>query len=335
MTSLSALLLMATSAMAANEPLALPAAWEYTAPLVRPEPRELLPSHAQKDPTVVFHEGRWHLFMTIKCADRTITEYSSFARWEDADQAPRTVLTVCDSKYFCAPQVFFYRPHGLWYLIYQMGVPGAKKMWVAYSTTKDIADPQSWTKAAPALDGGPADPRIEGGLDYWMIADSQKMYLFYTTDNGKMWRLSTPLDQFPRGWGDLKLALWGDIFEASHTYRLAGREQWLTIIEANPGGRRYYKAYVADRLDGDWTPVADSEAKPLAGARNARPAAGVTAWTDNISHAELLRAGNDETLTVDPSDWRLLFQGATQAEKAGVGYGAIPWRLGILTPVAR
>jgi len=325
-------LLLVGCAVGAPEPLALPTAWQYTAPLVRPEDRAELRSHAQKDPTVVFHEGRWHLFMTIKCADRTVTEYCSFARWEEADRAPRTVLPLADSKYYCAPQVFFFRPHGLWYLIYQVGMPGSQKMWVAYSTTKDIADPTSWTKAQPALDGGPGDPRQEGGLDYWMIADSQRMYLFYTSLNGKLWRLSTPLEQFPSGFGDLKLAYQGDIFEASHTYRLQGRDQWLTFIEANPGGRRYFKAFVADRLDGAWTPLADSEAKPFAGAANCGPAADATAWADNISHGELLRASNDETLTIDPSDWRLLFQGALQSEKAGIGYGAIPWRLGILTP---
>ena len=331
MSPLCAALLLNCCAASA-EPLALPTQWEYTAPLVLPEKREALPSHAQKDPTVVFADGRWHLFMTIKCADRTITEYCSFARWAEADSAPRTVLDLADGKYWCAPQVFFYRPHGLWYLIYQVGIPNSRKMWVAYSTTKDIADPKSWTRAQPALDGGPTDPRTEGGLDYWMVADDQRMYLFYTTDNGKLWRLSTPLSQFPHGLGDLKLVYQGDIFEASHTYRLLGRDQWLTIIESNPGGRRYYRALVADRLDGDWTMLDAGEAKPFVGAANCRPAADVAAWTDNISHGELLRAANDETLPVDPANLQLLFQGALQSEKAGVGYSAIPWRLGLATP---
>ena len=45
---------------------ALPTYWQYSAPLIEPEQRETNPSHAQKDPTVVFHGGRWHVFMSVK-----------------------------------------------------------------------------------------------------------------------------------------------------------------------------------------------------------------------------------------------------------------------------
>jgi len=64
---------------------------------------------------------------------------------------------VSDSRYFGVSLVLYFAPHRKWYLIYQMGVPGAKKMWVACSTTTDIADPASWTRARPILDGGPAE----------------------------------------------------------------------------------------------------------------------------------------------------------------------------------
>lgn len=311
---------------------ALPAAWQYSAPLLGPAPRDEERSVAQKDPSILFHAGRWHVFMTIKCPGATKMEYCSFDRWENAHQAPRSVLRVSDSDYYCAPQVFYFRPHRLWYLVYQVGVPGQNKMWVAYSTTRDLADPHSWTKARPILDGGAADPRQEGGLDYWIIADDRRAYLFFTSLNGKMWRLWTPLEQFPRGFGHCELALQGDIFEASHTYRLKGIDRYLTLIEANPGGRRYFKAYLADRLDGAWKPLADTAERPFASWHNVRPAPGVAPWTDNISHGELIRAGNDETMTVDPRNLRFVFQGALESEKAGIGYGQIPWRLGLLTP---
>lgn len=312
------------------EEFPVPAAWEYTAPLVKPEQREQEPSHAQKDPTVVFHEGRWHLFMTIKLPGRTIMEYCSFKDWNEADQAQRTILRVSESDYYCAPQVFWFEPHKLWYLIYQVGVPGQKKMWVAYSTTTDIADPASWTKAKPILDGGENDPRTVGGIDFWIICDEQRAYLFFTSNNGQMWRLWTELKNFPLGFDHCELALEARIFEASHTYRLKGQQKYLTIIEED--GQRYYKAYLADQLDGAWRPVADTFEKPFASARNIRPAAGVTHWTDNVSHGELLREGVDQTLTVDPENLRFLFQGMLESEKRGKGYGQFPWRLGILTP---
>ena len=68
-----------------------------------------------------------------------------------------------------------------------------------------------------------------------------------------MWRLWTKLEDFPNGFDHCELALEAKIFEASHTYRLKGLDKYLTIIEEN--GRRYYKAYLADRLDGQWTPA--------------------------------------------------------------------------------
>ncbi len=55
-------------------------------------------------------------------------------------------------------------------------------------------------------------------------------------------------------------------------------------------------------------------------------------WTDVISHGELLRAGYDEKLLVDPDNLRFLFQGVTDRARAGKSYGQIPWKLGILQP---
>ena len=301
-------------------------------PLILPESREVLPAVAVKDPTVVFDNGRWHVFMTIKCEGKTLTEYMVFEKWETANAARRTVLDL-PGNYACAPQVFYFRPHKLWYLIYQVGSKDKKFMQIGYSTTDNIADPKSWTPTRDLFADLPADPRTQGGLDFWIICNAKNAWLFYTSNNGKMWRLWTTLAEFPKGFRDCQVALQGDIFEASHTYRLKGMEKYLTIIEAN--GRRYYKAYQSDSLGGQWSPLADTEQKPFAGAANVRPAAGVAPWADNISHGELLRDSNDETLTIDPANLRFLFQGATQQEKAGKPYGKIPWRLGLLTPAAR
>ena len=229
--------------------------------------------------------------------------------------------------------MFYFAPHRKWYLVYQLGAPTPRKMmWVAYSTTDDIADPKSWTQAKPILDGGRTDPRKVGGLDYWIICDQKRAYLFITSLNGRMWRLWTKLEDFPKGFDHCKLALRAKIFEASHTYRLKGTGKYLTIIEEN--GQRYYKAYLADRLDGKWTPLADTAKKPFAGWVNIQPAKGVAAWTDNVSHGELVRDGVDETMTVDPANLQFVFQGMLEKHKAGKGYGQFSWRIGMLTPVA-
>lgn len=75
-----------------------PAFWQYGGPLISPEKREKDPSHAQKDPTVVFHQGRWHIFMTVKLPDRSAIEYCSFDKWENADRSTRTILPISSSK---------------------------------------------------------------------------------------------------------------------------------------------------------------------------------------------------------------------------------------------
>jgi hypothetical protein len=80
--------------------ISLPGQWEYTTPLIAPEKRDGDISVARKDPTVVFHEGRWHVFMTVKLPRRTAIEYCAFERWEDADKAPRTVPRISESGYY-------------------------------------------------------------------------------------------------------------------------------------------------------------------------------------------------------------------------------------------
>jgi hypothetical protein len=90
---------------------------------------------------------------------------------------------------------------------------------------------------------------------------------------------------------------------------------------------------LADRLDGPWTTLSDTAENPFAGWANIRPAKGVEAWTDNVSHGELVRDGCDQTMTVDPAKLMFVFQGMLEKEKAGKSYGQFPWRIGILTPV--
>ena len=204
-------------------------------------------------------------------------------------------------------------------------------MQISYSTTTDITDPTSWSKAQPIFRNDAEDPRPKGGLDYWIICDQQRAYLFYTTLDGRLWRMSTSLNEFPYGFGQLEVALQADIFEASHTYRLEGLDRYLTIVEAVRKSSIYYKAYIAESLDGDWVPVADSWEKPFAGQVNVRPASGVSVWTDNIGHVELVRAGNDQTMPINPDKLQLVFQGIMQTQISG--HGRMPWRIGILTPV--
>ena len=305
--------------------------WVSYAPIFAPVERPDDPCYSVKDPSIVFFEGRYHIFATIRSEKRTHQiEYISFTDWKNTDEAKRCVLTM-HSGFFCAPQIFYFTPHKKWYLICQASDPGWKEKYgseygAAFSTTETIADPDSWSSLTPL---GAEKVGDNAGLDFWIICDSKKAYLFFTTLDGKMWREETPLNEFPHGWSKPKLAIEGDIFEASHTYKIKGKDSYLTIVEAQNGpGWRYYKAYTAEKLDGNWKPLADSKEKNFASMNNVRFKD--QRWSDSISHVELIRAGIDETMEIDPSHLRLIYQGVTDSDLEGKVYGQIPWKLGVL-----
>jgi len=303
--------------------------WIVSPPLVHPVEAPDDHYYSVKDPSVVFHGGRWHLFCTVRGRNRSHqVEYLSFPDWAHVDKAERCMLRITDG-YFCAPQVFYFTPHRRWYLICQVIDPSRKPaLQPAFSVSQDIASPASWSP--PELVFRRSPENVEKWIDFWVICDEGRAYLFFTSLDGRMWRAQTQLGDFPHGWSRPEVVLRGDIFEASHTYRLKGLDLYLTLVEAQANGRRYYKAYLAERLDGEWRPLAAERDRAFAWPANTRPAG--ERWTDSFSHGELLRCGFDERLEVDPSELRFLFQGVSDAERRGKKYGEIPWRLGLLTP---
>lgn len=301
--------------------------WTLDEPLVSPAERPDDPCHAIKDPTIVHHDGRWHLFCTIRSRKRSHQiEYLTFVDWSEAERAERDVLKLTDG-YFCAPQVFYFSPHKRWYLIYQVIEPSRKPtLQPAFSTTADLSDPDSWSRPELLFREHPAN--VAMWIDFWVICDKTCAHLFFTSLDGRMWRSETEISQFPHGWSEPKIVLTGDIFEASHAYRLKGHDQYFTIVEAQNNGRRYQKAYLADRLDGEWRPLAATRERPFASPRNVRNTS--ERWTDSFSHGELIRAGVDERLEIDPHGLQFLCQGVSDEHRQGKPYGEIPWRLGLL-----
>jgi len=304
--------------------------WMISPPLVYPAQRPPEVVYSVKDPTIVHCQGRWHLFCTIRGQKRSHQiEYICFEDWKNANAAKRYVLTLSEG-YFCAPQVFYFTPHKKWYLICQVSDESRKpSLQPAYSTTSDIAEPNSWSK--PVLLFSKQPDNVNAWIDFWVICDAARAHLFFTSLDGQMWRSETKLTDFPGGWSQPTVVLRGDIFEASHTYYLRGFDKFLTVVEAQADGRRYYKAYLAETLDGQWIPLAATKDKQFAGPANTTDT-GVH-WTDSFSHGELIRDGFDQTLTVDPNNIRFLFQGVSDQDMAGKKYGEIPWRLGMLTAV--
>ena len=334
MKSIALLVLVAATTLHGADPAWLTTGefhWECSPPLITPAENAADPDVALKDPTMVFHERKWHLFATHRMASGKVNmQYLSFTDWKDADKATRHTLDFHD-QYHCAPQVFYFTPHQKWYLVYQLAdEKKALKFAPYFSTTTDIADPNSWTKPQPMIETLPEGGTKTKWIDFWVICDADKAHLLYTSDDGHFWRRETTKQNFPLGWSKPELLLQDTkeaLFEASCTYKIKGRDRYLTIIEALGQGHRYYKAWLADKIEGQWKPLATTREKPFAATEQISPKVD---WTTSISHGELIRSSNDEFLEVDPNVLRFVFQGVDAEGYKAKKYGSIPWKIGIL-----
>jgi len=303
--------------------------WRSSAQMI--SPAKDAPYLALKDPSIVRFNGRYHVFMTTAAKSGWHVAHMSFADWSEAASAKVTTLekSGIGPGYRAAPQVFYFAPQKLWYMIFQAGPP-------FYSTTANIEDPLSWSAPKPFFASTPDVIKTTTGqeswLDFWVICDDAKCHLFNTDDNGHLFRSETPLSQFPNGFSKTAVVLSGprdDIFEGSMHYRIAGTDRYLTVIEAISPQGRYFRSWVSDGLDGEWRPLADSTQNPFAGAANVKFDGPV--WAEGVSHGELVRNGFDQTLTIDPcAPLRFLYQGL-EAHPPGTDYIELPYRLGLLT----
>src|SRR4029079_19138757 len=94
-----------------------------------------------RDPSVVFFDGKWHVFVsTVDANGGYRMAYITFPDWDHTADATLTYLdqTPTLRGYHAAPQVFFFAPQNKWYLVYQSGPPQD-------STNDEIRNPYSTT----------------------------------------------------------------------------------------------------------------------------------------------------------------------------------------------
>jgi hypothetical protein len=305
--------------------------WSSSGALIGPKSDATHTIAGIKDPSVVYSGGKWHVFASTANAAGYNLVYLSFTDWSQAGSATHYYLdrSGIGTGYRAAPEVFYFAPQNLWYLVYQTGN-------ASYSTNTDISNPNGWTAPRNFYPSMPAiiAQNIGNGywVDMWVICDSGNCYLFSSDDNGHLYRSQTTLAQFPNGFTNTVIAAQdanrNNLFEASNVYKVSGSNQYLLIVEAiGSDGRRYFRSWTSTGIAGSWTPLAATESNPFASAGNVTFPAG--AWTRDISHGEMIRSGTDQTLTVSPCGMRYVYQGLDP--NAGGDYNSLPWRLGLLT----
>jgi hypothetical protein len=334
--------------------LGKPLKWKSTGVLVAPQndPTHFL--YSVKDPTIFRYNDKWQVYATAYMVSGPAAAalqnpgtnppaggqrrggggtfnmvYLSFADWKDA---PNAKLHYMDAKegfggYRCAPEVFYFTPQKKWYYVFQTQPP-------VYCISDTPDDPMSWSAPQPFFAPGTPMPNLP--IDYHFIGDGEHMYMFFTGDDGNFYRSRTTYAEFPKGFSNPVVAMRGTrntVFEASYTYKIKGTDKYLTCVEALGAGR-YYRAYVADKLDGEWYPVEgfDTVDRPFAGKANMTFEEGVEPWSGQVSHGELIREGNDERMILDPDNLLFFYQGISDAENRG-DYGRLPYKLGLLRAV--
>jgi endo-1,4-beta-xylanase len=297
--------------------------WSSTGPIIAPALSSLT---AIKDPSVFFFDDRWNVYAsTTDSRGNYNSTYLSFTDWSSAGSAPQTNLSGG-----VAPEVFYFAPQKLWYRVYE---------WPdVYDTSSDPTQPTSWSNRKNFYSKEPdivVKNRGNGGwIDFWVICDEASCFLFFSDDNGHLYRAKTPIENFPNGFGEPVIVLSdpnpGRLFEASNVYRMKGTGQYLLLVEAYDSasnGARYFRSWTAPSLDGAWTPLQAEYDAPFASAKNVTFTG--EAWSKDISHGEMLRSGYDEKLEIDTCDLKFLYQG--KSPTASGGYNTLPWRLGLLS----
>ncbi|CAJ0551460.1 Ff.00g113900.m01.CDS01 [Fusarium sp. VM40] len=253
--------------------------WTSSGPLAQPKNGWV----SLKDFTVAPYNGQQLVYATTYGGGWKSMGFSPVSDLNSLGSATQTAM----SGLAVAPTLFYFKPKGIWVLAHHWGPHR-----FSYRTSNNPTNANGWSEPHPLFTGEIANAPY-GPIDQTVIGDSKNMYLLFCGDNGRIYRASMSINNFPGSFGSNSQIILQDtednLFKAVQT--------------VNSG----------------------TESNPFAGKANS----GAT-WTNDISHGELLRTDNDQTFPIDPCNLKLLYQGRNPSATAP-DYNSLPYRPGLLT----